>query len=307
MKILFAILALVATYTGRVVDEKGQPISYATVYPETQPEQGTATNSGGYFSFDTELPGSSNVIVSFIGYEKLTLTLNELSSMTIQRQSLVLKEQPIALEETVVTAKASKQRNKRKAMAALLHAVYVKLEEEFPDNNAQYQIVSDVRMLSENETWGMEQMIANAVVLPEQGTRTDVNQQIRHLDKRLRPLLTKYEGQKTFLFPVTHRHSIEVRPYDGEEMMRKGRLGVPEPQTDTFHGTIDLILVPGVAFDHHCHRIGRGGGYYDRFLAKHLHATQIGVCYDFQLKDRVPHTWRDKRVNRVVTPHFTIG
>ena len=170
MKILFAILALVATYTGRVVDEKGQPISYATVYPEAQPEQGTATNSGGYFSFDTELPGSSNVIVSFIGYEKLTLTLNELSSMTIQRQALVLKEQPIALEETVVAAKASKQRNKRKAMAALLHAVYVKLEEEFPDNNAQYQIVSDVRMLSENETWGMEQMIANVVVLPEQGT-----------------------------------------------------------------------------------------------------------------------------------------
>ena len=128
-----------------------------------------------------------------------------------------------------------------------------------------------------------------------------------HNEVDLRPLLTKYEGQKTFLFPVTHRHSIEVRPYDGEEMMRKGRLGVPEPQTDTFHGTIDLILVPGVAFDHHCHRIGRGGGYYDRFLAKHLHATQIGVCYDFQLKDRVPHTWRNKRVNRVVTPHFTIG
>ena len=45
----------------------------------------------------------------------------------------------------------------------------------------------------------------------------------------LRPLLAKYEGQKTFLLPVTHRHSMEVRPYEGEEMMRKGHLGVPDP------------------------------------------------------------------------------
>ena len=53
-------------------------------------------------------------------------------------------------------------------MAALLHAVYVKLEEQFPDNNAQYRVVSDARMLSDGSTWGMEQMIANIVVLPEQ-------------------------------------------------------------------------------------------------------------------------------------------
>ena len=81
--------------------------------------------------------------------------------------TITLKEQPIALEETVVAAKASKQRNKRKQMAILLHSVFLKLEEEFPDDNAQYQVVSDVRMLSEGSTWGMEQMIANIVVMPE--------------------------------------------------------------------------------------------------------------------------------------------
>ena len=48
-----------------------------------------------------------------------------------------------------------------------------------------------------------------------------------HNEVDLRPLLEKYGDQKTFLFPVTHRHSMEVRPYDGEDMMRKGRLGVP--------------------------------------------------------------------------------
>lgn len=129
-----------------------------------------------------------------------------------------------------------------------------------------------------------------------------------HNEVDLRPLLSKYESQKTFLFPVVHRRSMEVRPYDGEDMMRKGRLGVPEPQTETWTGSIDLILVPGVVFDHHCHRIGRGGGYYDKFLSHHRRAKKIGVCYSFQLKKHdVPHSLHDLKVDRVVTPQVTIG
>ncbi len=129
-----------------------------------------------------------------------------------------------------------------------------------------------------------------------------------HNEVDLRPLLVKYAGQKTFLLPVTHRYSMEVRPYDGEEMMRKGRLGVPEPQTETYKGSIDLILVPGVVFDNHRHRIGRGGGYYDKFLAKHPASKKIGVCYAFQLKKHdIPHSFRDHKMDRVVTPLQTIG
>ena len=129
-----------------------------------------------------------------------------------------------------------------------------------------------------------------------------------HNEVDLRPLLAKYAYQKTFLFPVTHRHYMEVRPYDGEDMMRKGRLGVPEPQTQTYKGSIDLMLVPGVVFDQHCHRIGRGGGYYDKFLRKHPGVKKIGVCYAFQLKKHeIPHLFRDHKMHRVVTPQQTIG
>lgn len=128
-----------------------------------------------------------------------------------------------------------------------------------------------------------------------------------HNEVDLRPLLTKYAGQKTFLLPVTHRRSMEVRPYDGEDMMRKGRLGVPEPQTQTYTGSIDLIIVPGVAFDHHRHRIGRGGGYYDRFLSKHALVKKIGVCYTFQLKHEIPHSFHDVKMDRVITPQQAIG
>lgn len=180
-KILFIVLLCAlefnaAVYTGQVVDEKGQPISYATVYPEVAPELGTATNNDGIFRFEANLPASSPVVVSFIGFEKVEVTGDRLRVKgDTALQVIVLKEQPIALQETVVAAKPSKQKNKRKQMAALLHAVYVQLEKEFPDEPAQYQVVSDVRMTSgEAQTghaavWGMEQMIANIVVLPETG------------------------------------------------------------------------------------------------------------------------------------------
>lgn len=180
-KILFIVLLCAlefnaAVYTGQVVDEKGQPISYATVYPEVAPELGTATNNDGIFRFEANLPASSQVVVSFIGFEKVEVTGDRLRVKgDTALQVIVLKEQPIALQETVVAAKPSKQKNKRKQMATLLHAVYVQLEKEFPDEPAQYQVVSDVRMTSgEAQTghaavWGMEQMIANIVVLPEAG------------------------------------------------------------------------------------------------------------------------------------------
>ena len=154
-------------FSGLVLDDHGQPIPYATVYPEIAPEWGTATNNDGLFTFEANLTSDSRVIFSCIGYEKRVVLAKEIAAPSSMIPIIHLREQPIALEETVVAAKASKQRNKRKQMATLLHAVYVKLEEEFPDDNAQYQIVSDVRMNSEGSTWGMEQMIANIVVLPE--------------------------------------------------------------------------------------------------------------------------------------------
>ncbi len=170
MKTLVFIIAFVSTFIGRVVDQNGEPVPYATVYPEIAPEWGTATNNDGFFRFEANLTKDSRIIVSCIGYEKKTVLAESLYSVGPEDglYSVVLKEQPIALEETVIAAKKSKQRNKRKQMAALLHAVYVKLEEQFPDNNAQYRVVSDARMLSDGSTWGMEQMIANIVVLPEQ-------------------------------------------------------------------------------------------------------------------------------------------
>ena len=169
MNHLLVILSiLLSIFAGRVVDEQGAPVVYATVYPEIAPEWGTATNNEGYFSFEANLTPEMKVIFSCIGYEKLTVTGERLRVTGEDTVPVfVLKEQPIALQETVIAAKPGKQRNKRKQMATLLHAVYVKLEQEFPHTNTRYSIVSDVRMDATDSPWGMEQMIANIVVLPE--------------------------------------------------------------------------------------------------------------------------------------------
>jgi hypothetical protein len=149
-------------YTGRVFTINNEPISYATIYPIDDPISGTATNDAGIFHFSTNLPPDSKVIISFLGYEKAEVPLAALTDSA----TIILKEQPIALEETVVAAKASKQKNKRKHIASLLHSVYVQMANDFSDNNVEYCIVSDVRMDSEGEAWGMEQMIARVVNLP---------------------------------------------------------------------------------------------------------------------------------------------
>lgn len=153
-------------YQGRVTDLQGRPISYATVYPADDPVSGTATGMDGSFRFQSNASPSSAIVISFIGYEKQILMLSRFAEHNGELPVVTLKEQPIALEETVIAAKATKQRNKRKQMASLLHQVYVQMEKDFSNDPARYRIVSDVRMDSEGEAWGMEQMIATIVDIP---------------------------------------------------------------------------------------------------------------------------------------------
>ena len=65
-------------------------------------------------------------------------------------------------------------------------------------------------------------------------------------------------------------------------------------------GTVPVILVPGMAFDAKGHRLGRGRGYYDRFLAAHSHIYKIGVCFDFQKVDEVSTDAFDIPVDEVI-------
>jgi len=71
-------------------------------------------------------------------------------------------------------------------------------------------------------------------------------------------------------------------------------------------GDIQLILVPGVAFDERGYRLGYGGGYYDRFLSQSHAAVTIGLAYEFQLLDELPVASHDVKLDLIVTQQRVI-
>lgn len=71
---------------------------------------------------------------------------------------------------------------------------------------------------------------------------------------------------------------------------------------------ITLMLVPGLAFTRQGERLGRGGGYYDRFLAQlPRETTKLGVCFDVQLVAALPSESHDVRMNAVITESGLAG
>jgi len=84
----------------------------------------------------------------------------------------------------------------------------------------------------------------------------------------------------------------------------KGRYGLREPSDPhpVPADTIDVMLVPGLGFDVDGGRLGRGAGYYDRFLATHRAPVVIGVGFDSQVLDSIQREKHDQLMTAVVTP-----
>ncbi len=93
---------------------------------------------------------------------------------------------------------------------------------------------------------------------------------------------------------------------DLDQDLRPGRMGIREPGPacpGISPEQIDLVLVPGVAFDSRAQRLGRGGGFYDRFLSRReIRAQRVGVAFDLQIVDRIPREPHDAVLDAVVTP-----
>ena len=92
---------------------------------------------------------------------------------------------------------------------------------------------------------------------------------------------------------------VAVPKVYGEEMrfiyltdltrVSKGYAGIPEPMDDAPIAEDDtaLVLMPGLVFDPQGHRIGYGGGFYDRFLSQEPHHPTVALCYDFQVVEQL--------------------
>lgn len=73
------------------------------------------------------------------------------------------------------------------------------------------------------------------------------------------------------------------------EQLKPGYFNIPEPEEgETVDWEDALMIMPGVAFDKSNHRVGYGGGFYDRYLEKHPLLERIAVAFDFQILPEVP-------------------
>ncbi len=119
--------------------------------------------------------------------------------------------------------------------------------------------------------------------------------------------LAAWQDQKTFLAPKVnweqrHMIAVECRSLDDEFTIEHRGIREPADGDPWPEGQIDLIIVPALAYDRRGHRLGRGGGFYDRFLARPgLNAVACGLGFDEQLVDRVPVRRHDHPLDMLVT------
>lgn len=115
--------------------------------------------------------------------------------------------------------------------------------------------------------------------------------------------IEKWWQMKTILLPVVDGNILKIRQYSGKNSLVNGeQFGIPEPTGPEFKKIekIDIIVVPGVAFDRQNNRMGRGGGFYDKLLAT-TKAFKIGVCYNFQLIESVPVEDHDFCMDKILS------
>jgi 5-formyltetrahydrofolate cyclo-ligase len=101
--------------------------------------------------------------------------------------------------------------------------------------------------------------------------------------------------------------AYEAAAFGGMEGLEPGAFGVREPSSELPRvpwERLDLILVPGLAFDRLGRRLGRGRGYYDRILSLAPSARRWGVAFDCQIVETVPSERHDLNVHTLVTPEF---
>ena len=110
------------------------------------------------------------------------------------------------------------------------------------------------------------------------------------------------EGKKILLPVVIDNENMELREYHDDNDLTLGAYDIMEPTGKLFtaYDTIDVAVVPGMMFDRECNRLGRGKGYYDRFLKKIRDVHKIGICFKFQIAESVPSNINDVRVDELI-------
>jgi 5-formyltetrahydrofolate cyclo-ligase len=117
-------------------------------------------------------------------------------------------------------------------------------------------------------------------------------------------------GKNVFFPRLGSKDSLELIQVDAATDFSLGRFGILEPTGEkrlAGRGQQELVVfVPGVAFDLHGNRLGRGKGWYDRVIKELDGAILVALAYDFQIVDEVPAEEWDQRVHYVITERSVV-
>ncbi len=162
------------------------------------------------------------------------------------------------------------------------------------DERRTKESIEAARHIEENPRYRAARTVLLFHSLPDE---PDTHELIRHAAQTKAVLLPAVKADGT----------LEIRRYCGtDDTLRAGAYGIQEPQGGVFttFEEIDFIAVPGRAFSRSGSRIGRGAGYYDRFLSQPqlARAYKCGVCFSVQVAEDVPAGRHDIRMDEVVFP-----
>ena len=124
------------------------------------------------------------------------------------------------------------------------------------------------------------------------------NQEVRTVPMLERALK---DGKKVAV-PKVYGDEMKFLYLDDLNAVAKGYAGIPEPIADepVAHDETALVLMPGLAFDPQGHRIGYGGGFYDKFLAAEPNHPTLALCYEFQMQPKLDVEDHDIPVDTVL-------
>jgi len=101
-------------------------------------------------------------------------------------------------------------------------------------------------------------------------------------------------------------HRVKLYEIQDINELSPGHMGIPEPSFSNAYSLsideVNIIIIPGVAFDYSGNRLGYGGGYYDMLLAQRkMKAPIIALAYEEQLVDEIPSETHDIKIDMIVT------
>lgn len=174
------------------------------------------------------------------------------------------------------------------------------------------QIRREIRSLKKFQADDEKQLEANVVfkkieLLPEFKQANTILIYWSMKDELPTPeVIAKWCSQKQLLLPSIEKNKLVLKVYLPEMPLVQKDLGFWEPDLkENYTGPVDLVIVPGVAFDRSKNRMGRGKGYYDRFFKKYK-PVKIGVGFDFQLMHKIPVARHDIKMDKIITASETI-